>query len=166
MGIMTLSASATETISGAFGKKLGDVFDPSSALGTTNRSDGVPMYEFATTNGFRSLKRYYVMITPSTHKIYSIWGIGSVENTSAGRKEQSVIMGILREKYGSEFKIGPIDSMGDVKRISQGSRHILMTLTGFSDVTLNLRYYDEDLETVAEKERHAEETATMDKSGL
>jgi hypothetical protein len=77
-------------------------------------------------------------------------------------------MGILREKYGSEseFKIGPVDSMGDVKRMSQGTRHIVTTLTGSPEIKIEIKYYDEDLEKLAEKERAAKETATMDKSGL
>lgn len=166
VSITTFSAFATERIEGAFGKKLGDVFEPTSAIGTSKLKDGVLMYEFATTNGFRSFKHYYVMITPTTHKIYKIRGTGGVESTSVGRKEQSIMMGVLREKYGSEFRIGPLDSMGDVKRISQGSRHIVTTLVSLSDVTLNIEYYDEDLEKVAEKEKLAEETATIDKSGL
>ena len=77
-------------------------------------------------------------------------------------------MGILREKYGSEseFKIGPVDSMGDMKRMSRGSRHIVTTLVGSSELKIEIKYYDEELEKLAEKERVAKETATMEKSGL
>jgi hypothetical protein len=163
---VALSAFATDKIESAFGKKLGDVFEPSSAVGTSKLTDGTPMYEFSTTNGFRSFKRYYVLITPTTHRIYSIWGIGSVDNTAAGQKEQAVIMEILKEKYGSEAKQGLLDSIGDVKRVSQGNRYIVTKLTGFTDVTLDIRYYDEDVEKAAEEERLADETKKADKSGL
>lgn len=162
----TFSTFAAEKIEGGFGKKLGEVFDPSSALSTNKLKDGTLMYEFATTNVVRSFNRHYVMITPTTHKIYCIYGVGSVESTSAGRKEQSVIMGILREKYGSEFKIGPVDSMGDIKRISQGTRHIITTLSGHPDNTIDIKCYDDDLEKLAEKEQVAKEAANLDKSAL
>ncbi len=164
--ITTFSAVGADKIEGAFGKKLGDVFDPSSAVGTSKLTDGTPMYEFSTTNGFRSFKTYYVLITPTTHKIYSIWGIGSVENTEAGQKEQAVVMELLKKKYGVEETQGLIDTMGDVRRIDQGNRYVLTKLTGFMDVTIDIRYYDSDLDKLAEAERLAAETKKADDSGL
>jgi hypothetical protein len=160
------SALAVEKIEGAFGKKLGEAFDPSSATGTSTNSEGGIMYEFTPTNAVRSFKRYYVMITPTTHKIYCVVAIGNVVSTTAGRKEQSVIMGVLREKYGSEFKIGPTDSMGDVKRIQQGSRNIVTTLSGYPNHIIDLKCHDDDLEKLAEKEHVAKEIGSIEKSGL
>jgi hypothetical protein len=164
--VATFSAVGADKIEGAFGKKLGDVFDPSSAIGTSKLTDGTPMYEFSTTNGFRSFKTYYVLITPTTHKIYSIWGIGNVENTEAGQKEQAVVMELLKKKYGVEETQGLIDTMGDVRRIDQGNRYVLTKLTGFMDVTIDIRYYDSDLDKLAEAERLAAETKKADDSGL
>jgi len=164
--VATSSAIGADKIEGAFGEKLGDIFDPASAIGTSKLTDGTPMYEFSTTNGFRSFKTYYVMVTPTTHKIYSIWGTGSVENTEAGQKEQAVIMELLKKKYGDEDNQGVLDTIGDVKRIDQGNRYIATKLTGFMDVTLDIRYYDTDLEKLAETERLAIETKKADGSGL
>jgi hypothetical protein len=166
LSIMAFSALAAEKIEGGFGKKLGETFDPSLATSTSTNSEGAIMYEFTPTNAVRSFKRYFVMITPTTHKIYCVMAIGNVESTTAGRKEQSVIMDVLREKYGSEFKIGPIDSMGDVKRIKQGSRNIVTTLSGHPNHIIDIKCYDDDLEKLAEKEHVAKETANIDKSGL
>jgi len=161
-----VKASEPEAIEGAFGKKLGEVFNPASAMDTSKLTDGTPLYEFSTPNGFRSFTRYYVMITPTTHRIYSIWGIGSIESTQAGQKEQAVIMELLKQKYGTDEKQGLFDTMGDVKRIDQGNRHIITKISGFTDVTLDLRYYDGDLEKLAEKERLASEVQNADKTGL
>ncbi len=159
-------SAPTENIRGAFGKMLGEPFDPADAIGTSKLTDGTPMYEFSTTTGFRSFQRYYLMITPTTHKIYSIWGRGSVESSEAGKKEQAVIMELLKQKYGAEEKEALFDAMGDVKRIEQGDRYIITKISGFTDVTLEIRYYDEGLEKLAETERLAEETRKADKSGL
>jgi len=164
--VATFSAIGADKIEGAFGIKLGDVFDPASAIGTSKLTDGTPMYEFSTTNGFRSFKTYYVLITPTTHKIYSIWGIGSVENTESGQKEQAVVMELLKKKYGVEEQQGVFDTIGDVKRIDQGNRYIITKLTGFVDVTIDIRYYDSDLDKLAETERIAAETKKTDDSGL
>lgn len=164
--ISTLSAFGAERIEGAFGKKLGDVFDPETAIGKTSLEDGTPMYEVSTTNGFRAFKRYYVIITPVTRKIYSIWAIGNAENAEIAKKEQALILEILKEKYGSEEKAGFMDQLSDVKRINQGGRYILSKVSGFSSVTHDLRYYDRELEQLAEKERITEEAKKVNKGGL
>jgi predicted RNA-binding Zn-ribbon protein involved in translation (DUF1610 family) len=160
------TAPAVEKIEGAFGKKLGGVFNPASAINTSKLTDGTAMYEFYTANKFRSFEHYYVLITPTTHKIYSIWGIGSVENTEAGQKEQAVVMELLKQKYGTEEKQGLFDTIGDVKRIDYGNRYIMTKITGFTDVTLDIRYYDSELEKLAEQERIASEIQKTDKTGL
>lgn len=162
----TVGAFGADKIEGAFGMKLGEVFDPASAIGTSGLSDGTPMYEFSTTNGFRAFKRYFVMITPTTKKIYSIWGIGTAENTESAKKEQALIIEILQEKYGATKKEGLMEVMGDAKLIDQGSRFILSKISGFKDISHDLRYYDRDLEKLAEKERIAEEAKKVNKGGL
>lgn len=162
----TPTSPAAEKIEGAFGKKLEDIFHPAQAIGTSKLTDGTPMYEFATPTGFRSFKRYYVMITPTTHKIYSIWGIGSAENTQAGQKEQAVIMELLTQKYGPTEEAGLFDTMGDIKRITHGERYVITKISGFTDVTLEIRYYDGELANLAEKERLTSEVQKADKTGL
>jgi hypothetical protein len=166
VSVAAFTATGADKIEGAFGKKLGDVFAPESAVSTSKLTDGTPMYEFSTTNGFRSFKRYYVLITPTTKKIYAIWGIGTVENSESGKKEQALVMEILQQKYGTQEKAGLLDSLVDVNRIDKGSRYIITKISGFTDVTLDVRYYVSDLEKLAEKERLAEEAKKVDKSGL
>ena len=162
----TVSAFGADKIEGAFGMKLGDTFETNSAIGTSKLTDGTPMYEFSTTNGFRSFKRYYVMITPTTKKIYSIWAIGTAENTESAKKEQALIIEILQQKYGAKEKEGFMDAIGDTKRVDQGSRYILSKISGFTDITHDLRYYDRELEKLAEKERITEEAKKVNKGGL
>jgi hypothetical protein len=155
-----------ELIDGAFGMKLGDEFDPSQAIGTSETSDGSPMYEFGVINGFRSFTRYYVLITPSTHKIYCIWGIGKVANTPTGQKEKSVVMELLKQKYGETDSERVMDVLRDAKTISKGNRAVMTKLTGFMDVVIEIRYYDFKLQEVAEKERLLTEVKKVDGSEL
>ena len=155
-----------EKITGAFGMKLGNYFDPSSAIGSTELTDGTPMYRFSPKKEFRSFDRYYVMITPKTHKIYGIWGIGKAENTEKCKKEQAIIMELLQKKYGFQEKEGLFDSLWDMKEIDQGNRYIIVKYSGFMDVTIDIRYYDRDLEKLAEKERIELEASKVDSSGL
>src|SRR5260370_41151814 len=138
------STFAVDKLEGAFGLKLADVFEPAKAIGKSALTDSTPMYQFKPDKPFRSFSKYYVLITPTTHKIYSIWGIGRVENTESGKKEQALLMQLLTEKYGSEDKPGLMDAFSDSKHISQGQRYILTKITGFTDTTIEIRYYDMD----------------------
>lgn len=135
-------------------------------------ADGTPMYEFSTTNGFRSFRRYGVLITPVTKKIYSIWGISAVSDTNL-EQEQALVTDLLRQKYGAKEDDGLKNSLDNVLRIDQGNRYILTVMTKRVSTinllpvyTLNVRYYDRDLDKLAEKERLAEEAKKVDKSGL
>lgn len=159
-------APAQDKIEGAFGKKLGDVFDPSKAIGKDALTDGTPMYQFTPDKPFRSFKKYYVLITPTTHKIYGIWGIGSVENTATGKKEQALIMQLLQQKYGTKQKEGVMDGLYDIQQVTQGNRRVLTKITGIIDATIDIRYYDSDLEKAAETERLELESKKVDGSGL
>jgi len=153
-------------IDGAFGKKLGGIFNPAGAIGTSQLTDGTPMYQFSPEKPFRSFTRYYVLITPTTHKIYAIWGIGDVENTETGKKEQTLLTELLEKKYGVTEKRGVMDSLLDRNKISHGSRYAMTKVTGIIDVAIEIRYHDGDLEAEAEKERLAIEGKKVDASGL
>lgn len=162
----TAPATAVEPLIGAFGVRLGQTFSPDEAIGSGELTDKTPMYEFAPASPFRSFKRYYVLITPKTHKVYSIWAIGSVESVAEGKKEQAVVMKLLQDKYGPSERQGMIDALGDVVRIDKGDRYVLTKLTGFVDVSIDLRYYDRSLEKLAEPERLEIESRKVDASGL
>ena len=155
-----------EKIKGAFGLNLGAVFDPDAAIGKSSLTDGTPMYQFNPKIKFRSFTEYYVMITPKTHKIYSIWGIGNVENTGVGKREQAVLMNILQKKYGKPAKEGLFASLVDAKQIVQGNRYIIVKVSGFTDTQIDIRYYDKKLNQLAEKERIKLEVNKIDDSGL
>jgi hypothetical protein len=153
-------------IEGAFGEKLGDAFDPDSAADTNSLTDGTILYEFSPPANFRSFEHYYVMITPQSHKIYGITAMGNFDNTDQAKKEQAVVMEILKEKYGPEQVQGISDAMDNVERITQGNRYVLTKVSGFTDGTLDLRYYDSDLAQVAEQERIAGEVQNTDTNSL
>ncbi len=160
-------AGASEKIKGAFDMTLGQTFDPEESTGKSELTDGTPMYAFSTPKGFRSFSRYYVLITPKTHKVYAIWGIGDIENTPKCKKEQIVIMELLKEKYGEEEdNLGLMASLSDAKFIYQGDRSIMTKCTGFMDVSIEIRYKDKRYEKLAEEERISMEVEKLDSSNL
>lgn len=160
------TAQAEEKLSGAFGIKLGQIFKPQEAIGKGSLTDGTPMYQFSPKKKFRSFSTYYALITPKSHKVYSIWGIGNMENDPSCKKEQALVMAILQKKYGKIEKDQLFSSLYDVKQIDQGNRYVLTKCSGFGDVTLDIRYKDKKLEQLAENERIILESEKVDSSGL
>lgn len=155
-----------DKIESAFGVKLGDVFEPTKAIGKGSLIDGTPMYQFSPAKPFRSFTRYFVMITPKTNRIYSIWGIGDFENTPTAQKEQALLLEILKQKYGEKKKDGLMAQLSDLKQIDQGDRSVVVKISGMMEVTMDIRYYDEPLRKLAENERLEIEAKKVDSSGL
>jgi len=163
---ISFNSTAEEKITSAFGLKLGDNFDITSSIGESSLTDGTPLYLFEASKKFRSFANYYVMVTPKTRKIYSIWGIGQIDNTPSCKKEQALVMAILQKKYGKPEKGGLTSSFRDIKNIDQGNRNVLTKCTGFSDVSIEIRYTDTKLKDAAENERIIIESEKLDSSAL
>ncbi len=164
--VLSSTSFAESKIEGGFGVKLGDIFLPESAIGKAALTDGTPLYQYSPNKKFRSFSDYYVLTTPKTNKIYSIWARGEFENTETAKKEQALLMSLLEKKYGKGEKQGLLDSFNDLKRLDQGHRDILVRIIGFTDVVLEISYNDRPLVKLAEKERLEIEAAKVDDSGL
>ena len=157
---------AEEKIVGGFGINLGQSFDPSTAIGKTSLTDGTPMYQLNPEKKFRSFSDYYVLITPKSNQIYSIWGIGSIKNSSTCKKELKLLMAILKDKYGKEDDKGPLSSLSDSEIITQGDKYVMTKCSGYSNVTVEIRYQDTKYAELAENERIELESKELDSSGL
>ena len=182
----------TEKITGAFGLKFGDTFEayltvaklnttnnippsrelPSRAFAKRELTNNTPVYRFSPKNPFQSFTRYYVSITPKTHKIYKIWTLKSIKKSENCEKEQEFIMMILEKKYGKSEKSNAIP---DTKTINQGNRNIICKYNILTvdmpniQYIMDIRYTDRKLERLAEKERIEmclEESEKLDISGL
>jgi hypothetical protein len=162
--VASLSSLAAEKIEGAFGQTLGAKFDPTTALKKTTNQNGVHLYEFTPKNPLRSFLRYFVLITPNTHKIYRITTNAKFDNSEICKKEQSVIMELLARKYGEEMKSEPFN-LNNKRIILDGNRAVSTILFGL-DQAIELTYTDLDLLELAEKERISNEAAKSDASGL
>jgi len=171
-------AQAYQKIEGAFGYKLGEVFDPYpsgdksnpfawnfSILAIGTLSDGTAIYKIFSEKPFRSFTKYFIQVTPKTNKIYTIRADGPVKNIAIGKKEQAVLMAILQKKYGSSTKKDFIDSLYNRETINQGNRYLLSKVSGI-DIEISLHYYDKELQKLAEKERIELEVENIDDSGL
>ena len=73
IGVATVSF-AREPIDGAFGQRLGAYFDPAVATEIGELTFGrEKTYGFTPVATYPGLEMYYVLLTPTTHRIYGIW---------------------------------------------------------------------------------------------
>jgi hypothetical protein len=186
----TLKIDEAKRINGAFGLVLGRVFSPSiDSVGTSSSTElrilkgwgnwlDLPMYEVKPEKPYRSFTKYYVRITPESRKIYSIWGIGSIEGNGACQGEEVVIIETIQSKYSGlsvETDVGAI-----VKKIfKQGNRMIIVEkcdqnpdYSSYAS-TIKINYVDSTLETLAkeeiermEKKKLQQKVRESDSSGL
>ncbi len=180
------SASAQQPIEGAFGVKLGDIFDLNNSIGQYTMPDDLIMYEFTPTNPFHWFDHYYVMVTPQTQVIHSIWGIGSVRHIDyceeeaaliyealqkryekkgqAERTAKKIILEILHDRYGDTERETLTDGTDTPMRTEQKQRGVLVGCTEAG--TLEIRYYDRRLDRQARREKLELEANKIEDIGL
>jgi len=147
-----IANKAASRIEGAFGARIGDKFDVETAIGKSHMTDGTPLYKFTPINPYDKFDTYYILITPVTKIIYSIWAQGEMENDDACKHEQKVLMELLTGKYGSTKGTSYSNVFYDVARITQGDRDIYTDCTESEKITLKVIYIDHKLEKQAEEE--------------
>ena len=151
------SAGAEEQITGAFGIKLGQIFNPDTTKEIVPCDNG--HCSFTPEKKFRSFDRYSINRTIKTHEVYEISTFADMYLQFACEKEQDLIMAALKKKYGDEKVLARDYIYLTPRIINQGHRYILtscLTLVG----RLVIKYVDRQLEAIgiAEKEsKNAEE---------
>ena len=166
--ISTQEQIGSAKIVGGFGLNIGDTFDIKSATGSSKTTSGETLYAFNPTKKIKYFKYYHVLITPKSHKIRQIWGIGGYENKASCERDLDVIEVMLEKKYGKFNK--PTLSMDAVKYVSDSSnkdRDIIIKCNGFmSPVGFYIMYRDSSLDTLSKKEEADMEAKKMDSSAL
>jgi hypothetical protein len=142
-----IANKAASRIEGAFGARIGDKFDVETAIGKSHMTDGTPLYKFTPINPYDKFDTYYILITPVTKIIYSIWAQGEMENDDACKHEQKVLMELLTGKYGSTKGTSYSNVFYDVARITQGDRDIYTDCTESEKITLKVVYIDAEEKT-------------------
>lgn len=164
-------------ITGAFGLKLGQVFDPKYATGTnqtpesmTSKGEFIKMqmvgYNFKPRHPLPNFERYEVGVTPCSNYVYSIGVSADFESFSSAREEQEKLLAALQEKYGK----ATFDSRTNgVYRswsytIKQGTREVWLSLSRDTDpISLFLDYGDTALHSQAEREQAEIEAANPER---
>lgn len=152
----TISGSnnfSSSNINGAFGMNLGDTFDPADAIGAEKLTDGTSMYQFDPSNNFRGIQKYYVLVTPISHQVYSIWGLSDIESGRECIQELDQTRELLKSKYGKPKQQGLHEQLEGIETIVSGNRYIQTFCTRFMDIKLQIQYYDRELMQLADTEK-------------
>jgi len=157
-------AGAAKPIEGAFGLKLGDVFDAAKAVAIRSPELPTPFYEIKPAGPLPGFQGYHCTITPTTHRIISIGAAADVKTLDAGRAEEVRILELLEGKYGkAELSI----TNGRREwRITSNNRNASLTGPTAGAMSIMLVYRDERMAALAIDERKAINAAKADASGL
>ena len=142
------SSVLSEEIKGAFGLKLGDVFEE-DLYEIGNTEGGKIIYSFQPTNPHMSFLYFGVLLTPDTKIIYEIWAWNKYDD-SAECKSNFEILEILLDKKYSTLKSDIISMDSESAYYKQNERYIsLRCPLEFSSSPIYLQYADKELRKLA-----------------
>ncbi len=159
------AAWAFDSIEGAFGMKLGAKYLPSAGPGSSTVLDGAPAYFFKPASPSHLFDLYVVQITPASHLIHSIIGVGRSKDVETCDKDRGAMLSSLTEQYGASTKWGLEQVSGhyfdfDIILQSSHNRGIGIGCSGTSPIIFQIIYLDDDLANLAKRESGNEEDAT------
>ncbi len=158
--LTTIPLAASEKIEGAFGQKIGDVFDLSTAVSTNTWVDGRVFYGIRPQEPYEAFTKYRVLVTPTTKRIYCITAEGEPGHLLAAKRMQNTVMYFLSKKYGAESKVA---SSLDERTICDGD---MCVRTFLIDGVLKIEYTSQSLATTAAKELLERDVKAVNPKGL
>ncbi|WP_432823709.1 hypothetical protein [Trichloromonas sp.] len=148
----------TKTVDGAFGYKLGEVFNPNPIINTSESSVN-PCYNFTPEKPFENIQKYCIKTTPISNRIYSIEGNSVFNSYTECSHAEKLIAELIQNKYGkgeSVFNIGKDGVIVSAMTITKDDKYIYVMsyhdegLSGLHHLTVS--YNDEGLKKLAQKE--------------
>ena len=153
---LAAGSRAAEKIEGAFGLKLGEVFEPTTVtVDPLNQGDG---YEFKPDQPNAAFSSYWVWVTPNSHRIYRIVAVGVCADTAERERTMEKITAVLSSKYS--------DKPTNIASFLQGSRLVQLeglTRKGNPPNRFYIDYSDGAVEQQKRDEEKANEQARIDR---
>ncbi len=158
--------SFAQEITGAFGIKFGSLLKELNVIKASKTTDGDPLYMIDPPIKLKLLTEYYVMVTPISKKIYSVWGIDKKLKEKECITSLEAILKALERKYKTKRK--EIFSFFDTNyMISKGKVYVHVRCSNeLTDYTLYVQYYHRDLMEQAKQESIRLKSQQIDDSGL
>jgi hypothetical protein len=158
--VTTVTVGAVDKIEGAFGLKLGDVFEPKtpavSATPITNSFSLNGAYQFTPKEPNKIFSEYYVFITPGSNLI---WGIAALHKQAGDHSGCDALvhslMGMLYLKYEGKFDEHSRLDGSSIGQGMNGARTVGITTFSASnqDCSFAILYSDKELANRANQER-------------
>ena len=154
-------------ITGAFGFKFGTKFDTSRAVKKVELGGG-PAYVVEPISPYRACNVYRVVITPKTHLIHTIHGVGWFTDANGAVKEALLILELLEQKYGLNENVVNWRTFDEFNHLfKKGPRRVYVFIEeGESGYEFSIIYTDENLSKKANKEQREIDLSEIDPSGL
>lgn len=151
--VFTLSnLHATDKIEESFGLRLGNTFEPATAVSTNLPNHNIDLppreleYEVVHTNGIKPFDNLFVQITPKTHQIYRIIARGR----SVTDAERKAVMAEYQGKFPANRKI--------TRHLRVKSTQLGGDKASNDQITTELIYTALDLEKIALQEKAEEQS--------
>lgn len=148
------AAAGSGEIEGAFGLRFGQVLDMSGHPEPDVVATGGLRVAYRPENPYAPLSDYTVTVTPETHRVYEVRGLGQFKSMRRCREELVTLEGVLEKKYvKTSDKVS--ERFGDIPeiRFGESSRKIHgQCVGGILNKRLVLIYIDEALSEEARRE--------------
>lgn len=170
LAIKVMEKDAPDTVEqkiiGAFGKKLGDYFNVSEAIGVLSDSDEQPLYRFVPEDRLSIFNEYYIKVTPISRYIYKIIATAEVGTNQKCLNRANVILAMIKEKYGHTTELDKQYIYATEAIYLNGYRKITVTCSDYLKDELTLVYEDNKLSSQASVEWIERQKQNIDSSGL
>lgn len=153
-------------INGLCGITFGSVHKKNNHEKNGKLTSGEIMYFVDPPKKFMGFDRYYVMITPTTNRIYSIWMIKDFSNPAEASSEFEKVGAVLENHYKIKGEQGMF-SIDPMKNFRFDNGNILLKCDkGFDSATIEIRAYSKEFEDLNEKETKDTAINNTDTSAL
>lgn len=162
----TPTPKAKKILEGLCGFKFGTEFPKNNNPKNGKLTTGEIMYRIYPTKKFAGFTDYYVLTTPISQQIYSIWLSQNFEMSSVAREEFDKICTILENHYKIKGK-DDYFSIDSTRTYNFDNGRIVLKLnTGLSNHTLEIRAYSDEFEELNTQEKKEIAIKTTDTSAL
>jgi len=161
----TSLGSNSEEITGAFGIELGQILDPNDPNSNLEPTSTQHNF-FNPVNPINSISIYSVVLSPITHKVIAIYGMGNKMAKNKCEDDKNVLVSLLTTKYGEPMEPSYSEQMKGIVGYIEDTSLITVQCDGFMEARLSIVYADHVLSDLAEKERIEIETKKTNADGL
>lgn len=152
--VTTEKVNKAEEPKGAFGILFGQPLKELKIIEKSELTSGEPLYKVKAPNPFKNkISEYYVLVTPKTHLVHTIWGDQSYDYEERGKcvSLKDDIVAVLENKYGPSEESSGMNIKNN--RVFSFSDSIIFVKCADLKEDFSIRYINSSLSDQADKEK-------------